>query len=206
MTRFLIAAAVGGRPGLRRVVLSHLREINRRCQAVQDGGRSHREGLCPAATRHEPGQGGEPHPVGRRVMHPSDLSAQHGVLVTQDQQFGILAQVSPQQHSGQTEQTTRESVQDRQQQHPMMIHAHAAHEERRSERCIEFPSPTRYQRTATMITSGGKRNPAKPNVGAGTRTGRGRISSACPELVICRRNSAAASAVAAVMVCRVANA
>jgi hypothetical protein len=42
------------------------------------------------------------------------LSAQHGVLVAQDQQLGFLAQISPHQHSVQTEQTTHELVQDRQ--------------------------------------------------------------------------------------------
>src|SRR5437868_5113335 len=31
-----------------------------------------------------------------------------------------------------------------------------------------------------MMTSGGKRKPAKPDLGAGTRAGRGRISPACP--------------------------
>jgi hypothetical protein len=36
--------------------------------------------------------------------------------------FSILTQVSQHQHSGQTEQTAHQLVQDRQQQHPMMIH------------------------------------------------------------------------------------
>ena len=46
-----------------------------------DGGGSNREDLCPAATRHEPGQGGQPHPVDGPVVHPGNLSAQHRVLV-----------------------------------------------------------------------------------------------------------------------------
>jgi hypothetical protein len=67
---------------------------------------------------------------------------QHGVLVAQGQQFGILAQVSPHQHSNQTKQTAHELVQHRQRQHPTMILDWVAHEERRSGHCIEFPSLT----------------------------------------------------------------
>jgi hypothetical protein len=48
----------------------------------QDRGRSDREDLGPAPTWHQPGQGGQSHPVSRRVAHPSDLSAQHSVLVS----------------------------------------------------------------------------------------------------------------------------
>jgi len=88
----------------------------------QERGGSDRKDLGPAAARQEPGHGGQPHPIGGWVAHPGNLSAQYGVLVPQDQQFGILAQVSPHQHHGQTEQTTRQPVQDRQQQHPTIIH------------------------------------------------------------------------------------
>jgi hypothetical protein len=77
-----------------------------------DGGGSDREDLCPAATWHEPGEGSEPHPVDGPVVHPSDLSAQHGVLVPQHQQLSILAQVSPHQHGAQTQQPAHEPVQD----------------------------------------------------------------------------------------------
>jgi hypothetical protein len=38
----------------------------------------------------------------------------------------------------------------------------------------------RYQRTATVITSGGKRNPAKPDLGRDGGTRRRRISPPCP--------------------------
>jgi len=55
-------------------------------------------------------------------MHAGELSVQHGVLVAQGEQFGVLAQVSPHHHSNQTEQTAHELVQHRQQQHSMMIH------------------------------------------------------------------------------------
>jgi hypothetical protein len=50
-------------------------------------------------------------------------------------QLGVCAQVSPHEHGGQTEQTAHQPVQDRQ-QHPTMIHARAAHEERKSGHCI----------------------------------------------------------------------
>src|SRR4051794_1922613 len=43
-----------------------------------------------------------------------------------------------------------------------------------------------------MITSGGKRKPAKPDLDAGTLTGRRRISPACSLAVIRRCNSALA--------------
>ena len=67
-----------------------------------------------ASARPEPGQRGQPRPVGGRVAHPRDLAAQHGVLVPQHQQLGVLAQISPHQHGGQAEETAYESVQDRQ--------------------------------------------------------------------------------------------
>jgi hypothetical protein len=38
---------------------------------------------------------------------------QHGVLVAQDQQFGILTQISTHQYSDQTEQAAHELVQHR---------------------------------------------------------------------------------------------
>ena len=56
-----------------------------------------------------------PKPVDGRVVHPGNLAAQHGVLVPQHQQLGVLAQVSPHQHRGQTEQPTHEPIRDRQQ-------------------------------------------------------------------------------------------
>jgi hypothetical protein len=72
----------------------------------QDRGRGDREDLGPAATRQQPGQRSQPRPIRGRVADPRDLPAQHSVLVPQHQQLGILAQVSPHQHGGQTEQTT----------------------------------------------------------------------------------------------------
>jgi hypothetical protein len=76
-------------------------------------------------------------------VDPTDLTAQHGIFVPQHQQLGVLAQVSPYQHGRQTKQTTQEPVQDRQQQHPTIIHHRPAHKEYRPRRRIAFPSPTR---------------------------------------------------------------
>jgi hypothetical protein len=86
------------------------------------------------------------------VVHPGDLVAQHGVLVPQHQQFGVLTQISPHQHSGQAEHTAHEPIQDRQ-QHPTIIHAPAPHEERRSGHCIEFPSPTGEELAYALLTA-----------------------------------------------------
>jgi len=41
----------------------------------------HGENLGPAVAGQEPGQTGEPHPVGRVVTHPAGVAAQHRVLV-----------------------------------------------------------------------------------------------------------------------------
>jgi hypothetical protein len=45
-------------------------------------------------------------------VDPGDLSTQHGVLVAQDQQFGILTQISTHQHDGQMEQSAHHLIQD----------------------------------------------------------------------------------------------
>jgi hypothetical protein len=42
--------------------------------------------------------------------------------VAQNQQFGVLAQISPHQHSDQTEQRTHQPIHHRQQQRPTIIH------------------------------------------------------------------------------------
>jgi hypothetical protein len=108
----------------------------------QDRGSSDREDLSPAATWHKPGQSGQPCPVDGPVADPGDLPAQHGVLVPQHHQLRILAQVFPHQHSGQTEQPAHQMIEDRQQQHPTIIHDRPEREDHRSGRCIEYSIPT----------------------------------------------------------------
>ena len=53
----------------------------------------HGEDFGPAPAGQEPGQRGEPYPVGRLVTHPPGMAAQHRVLVPEYQQFSILRQV-----------------------------------------------------------------------------------------------------------------
>jgi len=62
--------------------------------------RCHREDFGPAVTRYEPGQRGEPDPVGRLVTYPAGVAAQHRVLVPEYQQFGILRQVRAEHQDG----------------------------------------------------------------------------------------------------------
>jgi hypothetical protein len=47
----------------------------------QDRGGSDQEYLRPALPWQQPGQGGQPRPIGRCVADSGDLPAQHGVLV-----------------------------------------------------------------------------------------------------------------------------
>ena len=65
--------------------------------------RCHREDFGPAVTRYEPGQPGEPDPVGRLVAYPAGVAAQHRVLVPEYQQFGILRQVRAEHQDDQAE-------------------------------------------------------------------------------------------------------
>jgi hypothetical protein len=52
------------------------------------------EYLFPAVPGDQPGQRRQPHPVGRVVLHSLDLAAQHGVLVTKNQQFYVLGHLA----------------------------------------------------------------------------------------------------------------
>ena len=66
---------VGGRPGLRRLLVSYLPAASLRCQASSVAG----------VTGKTPVQRGEPHPVGRLVTHPASVAAQHRVIVPEYQ-------------------------------------------------------------------------------------------------------------------------
>jgi hypothetical protein len=65
--------------------------------------RCHREDFGPAVTRYEPGQRGEPGPVGWLVTYPDGVAAQHSVLVPEYQQLSILRQVRAGHQDGQAE-------------------------------------------------------------------------------------------------------
>ena len=75
---------VGGQPGLRRLLVSYLPAASFAVPGQQRGGR-HGENLGPAVAGQEPGQRGEPHPVGRVVTHPAGVAAQNRVLVPEYQ-------------------------------------------------------------------------------------------------------------------------
>jgi hypothetical protein len=93
---------VGGRPGLRRLLVSYLFAASLRCQASSVAGR-HGKDAGPAPAGEEPCQRGEPHPVGRLVPHPADIAAQHRVLVPEDEQPSILRQIAAECQDGQAE-------------------------------------------------------------------------------------------------------
>jgi hypothetical protein len=63
----------------------------------------HGEDFGPAAAGYEPGQRGEPYPVGRLVTHPAGVAAQHRVLVPEYQQLSILRPVRAGHQDGQAE-------------------------------------------------------------------------------------------------------
>ncbi|WP_246107765.1 hypothetical protein [Saccharothrix saharensis] len=66
----------------------------------QSGGRDW-EDLSPTSTIHQPGQGGEPEPIGGLVMDRThELSAQDRVLVPQDEQFGVLHRLAARSTAG----------------------------------------------------------------------------------------------------------
>ena len=49
-------------------------------------------------------------PVARLVADPADLAAQHGVLVPEDQEFGVLGQLAPGRHRQAAEQAAYKQV------------------------------------------------------------------------------------------------
>ena len=103
MTRRAMLGTVGGRPaGLAPAACVVLA---RGQLAVPGQQRRWRDGedLGPAVAGYEPGQRGEPYPVGRLVTHPADVAAQHRVLVPEYQQFSILCQVRAGHQNGQAE-------------------------------------------------------------------------------------------------------
>jgi len=101
--------AVGGRPGLRRLLVPYFFAASLRCQAQQRRGRD-RKDLTPALARYEPCQRSEPGPVDGLVPRPADVAAQHRVLVAQDQQLRILGKITTDQHDQQPEHGTDDQV------------------------------------------------------------------------------------------------
>ena len=79
---------VGGRPGVRRLVVSYLLAASLRCQARRVAGvtgktsAQHRRGMNRASAANQA-------PVARLVPHPVGMPSQHRVLVPEDQQLSI---------------------------------------------------------------------------------------------------------------------
>jgi hypothetical protein len=63
---------VGGRPGLRRLLVSYFFAASLRCQASSVAGITEKTS-APAPARYKPRQRGEPGPVGRLIPHPAGV-------------------------------------------------------------------------------------------------------------------------------------
>ena len=108
---------VGGRPGLRRLLVSYFFAC---CQPAVPGQQRrwrHREDFGPAPARDKPRQRGEPGPVGRLVPHPAGVPPQYRVLMPEHQQLSILRPVAAEHQDSQAEYPAREQVDDLE-QHP----------------------------------------------------------------------------------------
>src|SRR6266487_1952487 len=83
--------------------------------------RADTEDLRPATPGNQPGQRSQPHPVGGFVPHSFDLAAQHGVLMTKNQQFDVFGHVAAHEHRGDFEHEPRDHVSQRQRRHPARL-------------------------------------------------------------------------------------
>ncbi len=101
---------VGGRPGLRRVLVSYFRATSLRCQTSTVG--CHREDPGPQPPRDELGQRGEPGPVGGLVPDPTGVPPQHCVLVPKHQQLSVFRAVAARQQHHQPKQPAHQQVND----------------------------------------------------------------------------------------------
>ncbi len=107
---------VGGRPGLRRLLVSYFFAASLRCQASSVAGvtgKTSAQCLRGASPR----QRGKPGSVGRLVPHPADVPPQYRVLMPEHEQLSILRQVAAERQDGQAEHPAREQVDDLE-QHP----------------------------------------------------------------------------------------
>ena len=63
--------------------------------AQQGPGRDDQAQLAELAARQQPGQRGQDRPVGPRQPRDLDLALEHGDLMAQDQDLGVLGPVGP---------------------------------------------------------------------------------------------------------------
>jgi len=87
----------------------------------EQGARRDREDLPPPPTIHQPGEGGEPEPIGGLVADRTrKLSAQDRILVLQHEQLGVLHHLAAQQHRRHGQQLPGDLVQQGH-DHPDML-------------------------------------------------------------------------------------
>jgi hypothetical protein len=91
----VMPGTVGGRPGLRRLLVSYFFAASLRCQARSVAGVT---GKISAQLLR-----GEPDPAGRLVTYPAGVAAQYRILVPEYQWFGILRQVRAGHRDGEAE-------------------------------------------------------------------------------------------------------
>jgi hypothetical protein len=107
---------VGGRPGLRRLLVSYFFAASLRCQASRVAGVTGKasaqrlRGTSRASAANQA-------PVGRLVPHPAGMPPQYRSLMPEHQQFSILRQVTAERQDGQAEHPARKQVDDLE-QHP----------------------------------------------------------------------------------------
>jgi hypothetical protein len=84
--------AAGGRPGLRRPLVSYFLPASLRCQASSVAGVTGKISVQRLRGRSRASAANHTRP-GRLVPDPASVAAQHRVLVPEHQQFSILRQV-----------------------------------------------------------------------------------------------------------------
>ena len=106
---------IGGRPGLRRLLVSFFPAASLRCQTRSVAGVPG-ENIGPAPAGKKPGQRGEPHPVSRLIPHTPGVTAQHRVLVPEHQQLSFPRPVPAEHQDSQAEYRANQQV-DNPEQH-----------------------------------------------------------------------------------------
>jgi hypothetical protein len=107
-TRPTMPRLAGGRPGMRRLLVSYFPAASLRCQASNVAGVTGRR--RPAPARHRPRRHSEPDPVSWLVPHPAGVPPKYRVLMPEHRQLSIFRQVTAEHHGGQAEEPAREQA------------------------------------------------------------------------------------------------